>query len=178
MTFAMRKATASDIPAIAAVMRTSVEGLGPGFYDEREVAAAARFITVPDRQLIDDRTYFVVEEDSRLVACGGWSRRDKLFTGGGEGAADTRTLDPATEPARVRAMFVHPDAARRGLGRMILKACEREARAAGFRKMELMATLPGIPLYEACGYVIVERTDLTLGDGSPLGAARMEKPLR
>ena len=125
--------------------------------------------------LIDDATYFVVEDDAEIVACGGWSRRAKLFTG--TGSTDGRALDPEREPARVRAMFVLPSHARRGIGRMILDACEDAAHAEGFRSVELMATLPGEPLYAACGYAVIERVDLTLPDGVKLGAARMEKPL-
>jgi GNAT superfamily N-acetyltransferase len=132
-----------------------------------------------DPTLIEDGTYFVgeVEDGGQIVGCGGWSRRDKLFTGVGARAGGARLLDPASEPARVRAMFVHPDFARRGLGRAILDLCEAAARAEGFQRVELMATLPGEPLYAACGFRVVERVTITLPDGVEVGGARMEKDL-
>jgi GNAT superfamily N-acetyltransferase len=112
-----------------------------------------------------------------IACCGGWSRRDKLFTGVGERAGGVRLLDPAHEPARVRAMFVHPDFARRGLGRAILDLCTAAARAEGFQRLELMATLPGEPLYAAYGFRVIERVMLQLPDGIEVGGARMEKAL-
>jgi GNAT superfamily N-acetyltransferase len=171
----IRKATASDIPRIEELMRESTSTLGARYYDERQTASAMEQITVPDRQLIDDETYFVVEDDDVIVGCGGWSKRAKLYTG--SGSTDPRLLDPATEAARVRAMFVLSSHARRGIGRMVLEACEDEARRAGFRSMELMATLPGEPFYLACGYHMRERTDIQLNDGVILGGAMMEKAL-
>ena len=171
----IRKATASDIPRIEEVMRESTSKLGARYYDERQTASATEQITVPDRQLIDDETYFVVEDEDAIVACGGWSKRAKLYTG--SGSTDARALDPATEAARVRAMFVLSSHARRGIGRMILDACEDEARRAGFRRVELMATLPGEPFYLACGYQVRERAEIHLSDGVILGGAIMEKAL-
>ena len=171
----IRKAVASDIPRIEEVMRESTSALGARYYDERQTTSATEQITIPDRQLIDDETYFVVEEDDVIVACGGWSKRAKLYTG--SGSTDARPLEPATEAARVRAMFVLSSHARRGIGRMILEACEDEARRAGFRRMELMATLPGEPFYVACGYRVRQRTDILLNDGVILGGAMMEKEL-
>jgi hypothetical protein len=105
----LRKAMRSDVPEIAELMRLSVLEVFPHFHDERETAAAARYLTEPDTVLIDDRTYFVHEADGQIVACGGWSKRDKLYTGSGATPSDDRLLDPATEPARVRAMFVRGD---------------------------------------------------------------------
>jgi N-acetylglutamate synthase-like GNAT family acetyltransferase len=137
----LRAARRDDVPAIAALMRQSVLDVFPRFHTESETAAAARYLTEPDTVLIDDGTYFVHEADGGgIVACGGWSRRDKLYTGSGAAPADDRLLDPATEPARVRAMFVHGDWTRRGLGRAILARCEEAARAEGFRSLVLMAT--------------------------------------
>ena len=112
---------------------------------------AARYLTEPDTVLIDDGTYFVHEAGGELVACGGWSRRDKLYTGSGDADGDARPLDPATEPARVRAMFVRADWTRRGLGRRILEECERAAGREGFRKLALVSTMPGLPLYHFMG---------------------------
>ena len=177
MAFDMRKAVEADTAAIERVMRESTEALGAPWYDQRELASAVRFITILDPDLVRDRTYFVVEQESKIVACGGWSSRRKLFTGGGAGVDDSARLNPASEAARIRAMFVHPAAARRGLGRRILAACEEEARRASFARAELMATLPGVPLYRACGYDIIEETALLLGDGVQLPAARMQKLL-
>ena len=158
-------------------MRASLAALSAGFYDEREAASAVRYIAIPDGQLVDDGTYYVVEEDGHVIACGGWSARKKLFTGTDEQASAEGWLDPATDAARIRAMFVDPAHARRGLGRQILDASEQAARAAGFAVCELMATLPGVPLYRACGYEDVELTTLHLPDGTRLGAIRMRKQL-
>jgi GNAT superfamily N-acetyltransferase len=113
----------------------------------------------------------------RIVACGGWSRRDKLFTGGGAAAGGTGLLVPGRDPARVRAMFIHPAAARRGFGRAILEVSERDAQGEGFTFVELMATAPGEPLYRTCGYEILERVDVVLPDGCVIGCARMRKLL-
>ena len=174
---ALRAAVQSDLPAIAALMRRSVLELFPHFHDERETTAAARYLTEPDTVLIDDGTYFVHEARSEIVACGGWSKRDKLYTGSGAAASDDRVLDPATEPARVRAMFVRGDWTRRGLGRAILDRCVDAARADGFGSLVLMATLPGVPLYRSFGFREVRRTDVPLPNGVLLDGVAMEYPL-
>jgi GNAT superfamily N-acetyltransferase len=148
----LRLARPDEADAIDALMKASTRDLFPDYYDAVQTEAAIEYIASVDAALIADGTYFVAEIDDELVACGGWSRRDKLFTGAGEAAGSARLLDPETEPARVRAMFVRPDWTRRGLGRRILEACEAAARAEGFRRMALMATLPGRPLYEAYGF--------------------------
>jgi len=124
----IRIAITADIPRISEVMRESMAALGARYYDERQTESAVRYIAIVDPQLIDDQTYFVVEDDDEIIACGGWSKRATLFTG--TGASDTRSLDPDREPARVRAMFVLPADARRGAGRMILDASEDAARDA------------------------------------------------
>lgn len=174
----LRKAIPSDVPRIAALMRHSVLELFPRFHDERETASAATYLTEPDTVLIEDGTYFVQETpDGALAACGGWSMRDKLYTGSGARPQDDRLLDPATEPARVRAMFVHGSWARRGLGRALLAACEQAARDAGFRSLVLMATLPGVPLYRAYGFRELETSRIPLPDGVTLGGVSMELPL-
>jgi len=176
MSFNIRKARISDVERIEPLMRTSMAALGVGFYDPKQIASAVRFIAIIDLQLIEDVTYFLVETtEGDVVGCGGWSRRARLFTGEGAATDDSRLLDPASEPARVRAMFVHPGWSRRGIGRMILDACELEARREGFQKLELMATLPGVPLYAAAGYQIVERTEIRLPDGVSIGGAVMTK---
>jgi N-acetylglutamate synthase-like GNAT family acetyltransferase len=173
----LREAVRSDVPGIAALMRQSVLDVFPLFHDERETAAAARYLTEPDTVLIDDRTYFVHEADGQIVACGGWSKRDKLYTGSGAAPSDDRLLDPATEPARVRAMFVRGDWTRRGLGRAILARCEQAARAEGFQALVLMATLPGVPLYRSFGFREISRARVPLPNGVVLDGVSMEYPL-
>ena len=158
-------------------MKASISALFPRFYDERQSASAVRYVSVVDLDLLADGTYFVLEHEGELVACGGWSRRDKLYTGSGDAAGDDRLLDPASEPARVRAMFVRADWTRRGLGTRILELCEAAARAEGFTTLSLMATLPGVPLYERYGFTLLERTDVRMPDGVSIPCASMEKPL-
>lgn len=174
----LRTANDQDIPAIETLMRASVLGLFPGFHDDAETAAAAEFITELDRDLVSDGTFFVIEEEDELVACGGWSRRAKLHTGTGHThEEDARLLDPATEPARVRAMFVHPGQTRRGLARQILSAAEQAAQGEGFGEFVLMATRPGIPLYTALGFAVVEETAFSTPNGVRLECAVMRKRL-
>lgn len=173
----LRAATSDDVPAIGALMRRSVLELFPHFHDARETAGAARYLTEPDTVLIADGTYFVHEAGGELVACGGWSKRDKLYTGSGAAPTDDRMLDPATEPARVRAMFVRGDWTRRGLGRAILDRCVAAARADGFGSLVLMATLPGVPLYRAFGFRDVRPADVPLPNGVVLDGVEMTYPL-
>ncbi len=163
---ALRLATLEDQSAIDALIKASTRALFPAFYDDRQTAWSARYIAHVDPMLIEDRTYFVIEADRDIVACGGWSRRDKLFSGASDQEERSRFLDPTSEPARIRAMFVRGDWARRGLGTRILEACEAAARAAGFSSLALMATLPGFPQYQHCGFREVERADITLPDGN------------
>jgi GNAT superfamily N-acetyltransferase len=174
----VRVATLADTSAIGQLMRVSARGLCEPFYDARQTASVERFVAVLDDQLVVDGTYYVVDggPDGELAGCGGWSRRDKLFTGT-DTSGTSRLVDPAHEPARVRAMFVHPTCARRGLGRAILARSEAAAIAAGFSRAELFATLPGEPLYLACGYTVIERAELVLPDGVAVGGARMGKSL-
>lgn len=171
----IRVATPADLPEIERVMRASIAALSRGFYDEAQTASAVRWIGIPDRQLIDDGTYYVVVEEGRIIACGGWSARRKLFTGTSEQETAQGWLDPAIDAAKVRAMFVDPAHARRGLGRLILQTSEEAAQRAGFTTFELMATLPGVPLYSACGYEEVAPTMLELPDGTRLGAVLMRR---
>ncbi|MEV6609132.1 GNAT family N-acetyltransferase [Kutzneria sp. NPDC051319] len=162
---------------IAELMRRSVLEVFPRFHDERETVAAARYLTEPDLALIDDGTYFVVDVDGQLVACGGWSRRNKLYTGSGDAPGDDRRLDPAVEPARVRAMFVQGDRTRRGLGRAILTRCVEAAKAEGFRSLVLMATMPGVPLYRSFGFRDVRCSQVPLPNGVVLDGLSMEYSL-
>ena len=173
-----RLATVDDAAAIEALMKASIADLFPAFYDARQTASSVVHVGHVDRMLIDDGTYFVIDEGDALIACGGWSRRDKLYTGSGESASDARLLDPVTEPARVRAMFVRGDRTRRGLGTRILDACQDAARAEGFRTLALMATLPGMQLYQHYGFEALERTEVTLPDGVMLACVSMSMPIR
>jgi GNAT superfamily N-acetyltransferase len=173
----LRIATVEDGPAIEALMKVSGEVLFRRFYDERQAASAVRFVSQIDPMLLADGTYFLLEAGGELVACGGWSRRDRLYTGSGDGEDDARLLDPATEAARVRAMFTRADWTRRGLGRRILEACEEAAAREGFTRLSLMATLPGVPLYEAYGFERLEELEITMPDGVTLPCATMEKPI-
>ena len=113
-------------------------------------------------ELIADGTYFVAERGGAIVGCGGWSRRKTLFGGDRGVARDDSLLDPLRDAARLRAFFVHPAHARQGIGRLLLPACERAALAAGFRRLELVATLAGEPLYRAFAFRAVERYEVTL----------------
>jgi GNAT superfamily N-acetyltransferase len=174
---ALRVATKSDAAAIDALMKVSAAGLFPGFYDDHQIASAVRYIAEVDHMLLEDGTYFVLEHEGEIVGCGGWSRRDRLYTGSGHGDGDARLLDPATEPARIRAMFVRPDWTRRGLGRRILEACEAAAAGEGFRDLALLATLAGVPLYQAYGFTAVGEHDTVLPDGVTLVAIAMERPV-
>lgn len=173
----LRLARLDEAAAIDSLMKTSTRDLFPAYYDAEQTAASVIYIASVDRTLIEDGTYFVAEADGELVACGGWSRRDKLYTGSGEAAGGARLLDPPTEPARVRAMFVRADWTRRGLGRRILEACEAAARAEGFRMLALMATLPGRPLYEAYGFMPTGDADVALPNGVMIACTAMEKPI-
>jgi GNAT superfamily N-acetyltransferase len=170
----LRVAAPADAEAIEALMKASGAALFPLFYDERQAASAVEFVCRPDPDLLADGTYFVLEDEGDVVACGGWSRRDKRYTGGGH-AGDERLLDPATEPARIRAMFVREDWTRRGLGRRILDASEAAAAEEGFTKLVLNATLAGLPLYLADGFEPGEETEEVLADGVILPCVTMEK---
>lgn len=174
----LRIATLADAPAIEALMKASTRDLFPTTYDATQTASAVEHIAHLDRLVVEDGTYFVFEVDGEIVACGGWSRRGKLYTGSGDAGDDTRLIDPATEPARIRAMFTRADWTRRGLGRRILEAAEAAARAEGFRALTLGATLPGLPLYESFGFRETGRDDIVMPDGVRLSCVWMEKPVR
>src|SRR2546430_6113515 len=126
----LRHATLDDVSEIERVMRESITGISSRTYDSRQVESSLQYVAHLDRELVTDGTYFVVEEEDEIVGCGGWSRRGRLYAGSGSSSGDARLLDPAVDAARIRAMFVVPRFERRGIGRMILQACEEEARAA------------------------------------------------
>jgi GNAT superfamily N-acetyltransferase len=173
----LRLARPEDAHAIDALMKASIRDIFPAVYDERQTASAETYISSVDRQLIADATYFVIDEGDELIACGGWSRRNKLYTGSGDKALDDRLIDPATEAARVRAMFVRGDRTRRGLGTLILEACEDAAQREGFTRMILMATMPGLPLYERFGFTVTSFETITMPDDVRLAGALMERPI-
>jgi len=170
-----RLATRDDLAALSALMEAAIAELQKPFLDAAQIASS-RTIMGLDTQLIDDKTYFVIEQDSVLAGCGGWSRRATLYGGDRSPGRDAALLDPAKEAARVRAMYTHPAFTRRGVGRLILSLCEAAARAEGFTRAELMATLAGEPLYRACGYQALEHLADDRG-GVAVPLVRMSKRL-
>jgi GNAT superfamily N-acetyltransferase len=147
-------------------------------YSNQQIESAISDVFGVDTSLIADRTYFVAEHDGELVGCGGWSKRKTLFGGDQFATRDVTELDPQTDPAKIRAFFVHPQWARKGIAQTILSRCEAEARAAGFRSVELMATLPGIKFYLACGYQESEPFDYEMASGGKLALVPMAKELK
>ena len=170
-----RIAREDDIPALSAVMDAAIAELQRGFLDADQIASS-RMIMGLDRQLVADGTYFVVQEDGAVAGCGGWSRRATLYGGDHTPGRDAALLDPAADAARVRAMYTHPDFARRGVGRLILELCEAAAKAEGFSRLELMATLSGRALYSQCGYVDIEAIEDARG-GAAVPLVRMGKAI-
>ncbi|HBZ71342.1 MAG TPA: GNAT family N-acetyltransferase [Deltaproteobacteria bacterium] len=153
MAVSFRKATLGDVPAIQTLISDSAWGLARVDYSDAQIEAALQSAWGVDTQLIRDGTYVVADCERKLIACGGWSWRRTLFGGDAQAGRQSEALDPTCDPARIRAFFVHPAWARRGLGRAMLEHCEQSARARGFRCAELLATLPGERLYRVCGYV-------------------------
>jgi GNAT superfamily N-acetyltransferase len=170
-----RLAVRGDVPALETLMDAAIAELQRAYLDAAQIESSRAIMGI-DTQLIDDGTYFVVECDGLLAGCGGWSRRATLYGGDQTPGRSARLLDPATEPARVRAMYTSPAFARRGVGRLVLSLCEAAAAAEGFSRLELMSTLSGEPLYTAYGFTPIERlTDAT--GGAPVPLVRMEKPV-
>jgi GNAT superfamily N-acetyltransferase len=177
--FTIRAATMDDVEELSALIPLATRGLSVGFYTPAQIERAVGHVYGVDRQLIEDGTYYVAEIDGQLVGSGGWSKRKTMFGGDGTGFKERSDdlLDPTRDAARIRAFFVHPNFARQGIGRAILKTCEQAAREAEFKKLELVATLPGEPLYIACGYHRIEPLEITIPDGSILPATKMGKIL-
>jgi GNAT superfamily N-acetyltransferase len=173
----LRPATPADVPALRALIAASVRGLSPGFYTDAQIESALDHMFGVDSQLIADGTYYVLDTGAELVAAGGWSARRTLFGGDQWKEAEDPRLDPRSEPARIRAFFVHPAWARQGLARRLFAECARGAWEAGFRSFELLATLPGEPLYAALGFTVIERVDVPLPGGIELPCARMERTI-
>ena len=172
-----RLATTGDVPALTALIPASARELSRGYYTEEQTEAAIRYIFGPDTLLINDRSYFVAEDGETLAGCGGWSRRRSLFGGDQTKRRDDLLLDPAKDAARIRAFFVHPSFARRGVGGLILQACFQAAWNAGFRRVELAATLPGVPFYRIFGFKEREMLELPMQGTLKLPAIRMEREL-
>ncbi len=177
--FQLRKATFEDSAEISKLIEASVRGLAPGYYDPRQIELSILSVFGVDDQLIADETYLVVETEDRIIGCGGWSKRKTLF-GASEYSMsrDPELLDPSTDAAKIRAFFIHPSAARKGIASLILDACEAEAAAAGFGSAEMMATLPGIPFYTARGYSGDENVSVPLGETESITCVKMTKELK
>lgn len=171
----IRLARPDDIPILEALIADSVRQLQAPDYSHRQREGALVSVFGVDRRLIDDGTYFAIEVEGRIAACGGWSRRRTLFGGDRVAGRDDAWLDPATDAARIRAFFVHPDFARRGLGAAMLEACETAARSAGFRRLEMAATLTGVPFYARYGYRAGETIEVPLSNGEQLPVVVMGK---
>lgn len=176
--FEIRLAEPRDVPALDLLIPSAVRSLSAGFYSARQIESAIRHVFGPDTQLIQDQTYYVaVAAPANLIGCGGWSKRTTLYGGDQAKTAGDLLIEPGAHPARIRAFFVDPGWARRGVASAILNSCSAAARRAGFRALELVATLPGEPLYAAAGFRAVERYELELPDGVDLPVVRMLKDL-
>jgi GNAT superfamily N-acetyltransferase len=172
----LRKATLADVPELQALIARSARGLSIDDYRPAQVEGALRGAFGVDSQLLADETYFVVEDAGRCVGCGGWSYRSTLFGGDARDGRDAAVLEK-TQPAKIRAFFVDPENARRGIGSLLLEHCEAQARAHGYRQLELMATLPGVKLYAARGYVGGPRVSFDVGGGELIEFIPMRKSL-
>jgi len=183
MSIPIRKATPEDVPRLREVIEASVRGLQPGYYSPGQIEGALSSVYGVDSQLIADGTYLVAEFSEsqgnvEIVACGGWSKRKTLYGGDQYAGREDSLLDPARDAAKIRAFFVHPKWARRGIGGLILQACENAARQAGFTRLEMGATLSGVAFYEAKGYAAVENQEVPLGNGEVLPIVRMAKEFK
>lgn len=172
-----RLATIDDVDQLAELIEVSARTLSAGHYTPEQVERALGPVFGVDTQLITDQTFFVAADEDRLVGCGGWSKRKSLYGGSAGRSEPDPLLDPAADPALIRAFFVRPDCARQGIGRKILQLCEDAAREAGFKRLNLGATLPGEPLYASLGFTVTERTSIDVGDGITLPYAKMTKSL-
>jgi len=174
----LRLATTDDVAALEQLIPLSVRSLQAAHYSSAQMDAALGPVFGVDRQLIADQTYYVAMADHLIVGCGGWSRRKAQFGGDQHHATSGEDLDPAVDPARIRAFFVHPLWTRRGIGRAILKKCEIDIKAAGFKKIELIATLTGEALYTSSQFQVLERYEVPMSGGLFLPVVRMGKQIR
>ena len=175
--FTIRLAHPQDKPALNALIRASGIGLSAGFYTDEQAAAITREVFGVDSALVADGTYFAIESDGVIVACGGWSKRATDFGGDQAKSGSDRPLDPATEPARIRAFFVDPALPRRGLGSMLMEHCTAAALSNGFKALELVSTMPGVPLYVRHGFRPLEDITLPLSGGVSVALTRMRKEI-
>jgi GNAT superfamily N-acetyltransferase len=175
MDYIVRKATLEDREAIGELIAESTRQLSREHYADAQIEAALASVFGVDSDLIQDETYFVAEKDGMLIGCGGWSRRKKLYGGDRFANREAEFLDPAVDPAKIRAFFVHSQHARKGVARAILNRCEQEANKHGFRALELLSTLPGLRFYEACGYSRQGHFELELDDDVKLPFVPMGK---
>jgi GNAT superfamily N-acetyltransferase len=175
-TFALRPARLEDVTELETLIAISARTLLAPWYSPAQIAAAVGSVFAVDTQLIEDGTYFVAARDLTIVGCGGWSRRTTLFGADrGHTSDPDNVLDPARDPARIRAFFVHPACARRGIAAALMRHCEQAAADAGFKTMELVATLAGEPLYAASGFAAIERFEIPLSSSLTMPVVRMSK---
>jgi GNAT superfamily N-acetyltransferase len=183
MKISLRQAVAEDVPRLREVIDASVRGLQAGDYSSAQIEGALKSVYGVDSQLIADGTYFVAEiveaktGDPTVVGCGGWSKRKTLYGGDQYARREDSLLDPAHEAAKIRAFFIHPEWARRGIGGRILDACEKAAHAAGFSHLEMSATLSGVAFYRTKGYAAIENQAVPLSNGETLAIVRMTKEI-
>lgn len=177
MHFTIRPAHLEERPALEQLIAESARGLSQADYTPAQIESAIAHVFGVDTELIHDGTYLVVEHAGQPIACGGWSRRKTLFGGDRFAGREAGLLDPAHDAAKIRAFFVHPAWARRGVGRALLEACEQAARAEGFRALELMATLPGVKLYRTLGFVGEQVVEYPTPDGVAIPFVPMRKEL-
>ena len=175
MEITIRVALMDDVPALKKLIPQSARELSKGYYTPQQIESAIQYIFGVDTQLISDRTYYVAEAAGQMVGCGGWSKRKTMFGGDQMKEEQDSMLDPEADAGRLRAFFTHPEWVRKGIGRRIIQACEEAAKAEGFTRLELVATLPGEPLYAAMGYAVTARMDIPMSDGTTLPAAHMKK---
>ena len=175
VTLSYRLADRSDDDALRLLMEAAIAELQKPFLDEWQIASS-RAIMGLDTQLIDDKTYFIVEADGQLAGCGGWSRRATLYGGDHTAGRSATLLDAGKDAARIRAMYTHPNHTRKGVGRLILSLCEAAAQAEGFTRIELVSTMAGEPLYSVCGYITYEEIVDDRG-GAAVPLLRMTKSL-
>ena len=174
----IRIALMSDINHLNQFIEQSARALSQDDYSPEEIEGAINYVFGVDSELVEDQTYYVVEKNEIIVACGGWSKRKTLFGGNQFNGRESGYLDPEREAAKIRAFFVHPEYARQGLGTLLLNHCEHQAKVNGFSQIEMMATLPGVKLYQARGYESLDKVVHQLPNGVPLGFVRMSKNLK
>ncbi|HRH42056.1 MAG TPA: GNAT family N-acetyltransferase [Pyrinomonadaceae bacterium] len=179
MSFVIRKAILDDQSEIEKLIAESVRGLSRDDYNDKQIELSIKTVFGVDKELIADKTYFVAAtEDGKIIGCGGWSKRKTLYGASiYEQSRDSNLLNPATDSAKIRAFFIHPDFARKGIGTMLLEACESEAKSFGFKSAEMMATLPGVKLYAVRGYEGDEEVKVPIGENEEIICIRMKKNL-